>query len=44
LQEAYNREHGITLESIQVRIKDVLASAYGQDYVTVPLAAGDQAP
>jgi len=44
LQEAYNREHGITLESIQSRIKDVLASAYGQDYVTVPLAAEDQAP
>src|SRR4030043_1658695 len=43
LQEAYNREHGITLESIQSRIKDVLASAYGQDYVTVPLAAGARA-
>src|SRR5208337_4470779 len=31
-------------ETIQSRIKDVLGSVYEQDYVTVPLAAEEQAP
>jgi excinuclease ABC subunit B len=44
LQEVYNREHGITPETIQSRIKDVLASVYEADYLTVPLAAEEQVP
>jgi excinuclease ABC subunit B len=44
LQEAYNREHHITPATIQSSIKDILTSVYEQDYVTVPLAAEEQAP
>ncbi len=44
VQEVYNQEHGITPETIQSRIKDVLATVYEADYVTVPLAAEEQMP
>jgi len=43
VQEIYNQDHGITPETIRSRIKDVLASVYEADYVTVPLAAEEQA-
>jgi excinuclease ABC subunit B len=44
LQEAYNKRRHITPESIRSKIKDVLSSVYEADYVTVPLAAEEQAP
>ncbi|MEK6660533.1 MAG: excinuclease ABC subunit UvrB, partial [candidate division NC10 bacterium] len=37
LQMTYNREHGITPESIRKSITDVLSNIYEKDYYTVPV-------
>ncbi|MDQ7786889.1 MAG: excinuclease ABC subunit UvrB [Thermodesulfovibrionales bacterium] len=39
IQEEYNRTMGITPETVQSNIKNVLSSIYESDYWTVPLAA-----
>ena len=42
IQEAYNRKHGITPQSIKKNIMAALRTVYEQDYFTVPVAAEEK--
>ncbi|HOD35019.1 MAG TPA: excinuclease ABC subunit UvrB [Syntrophales bacterium] len=44
MQGKFNREHGITPETIRKSYDNVLASIYEADYVTVPAAAEEMPP
>ncbi|MBI5846376.1 MAG: excinuclease ABC subunit UvrB [Nitrospirae bacterium] len=43
LQEAHNREMGITPETIKSSIKDIAGSIYEADYWNIPIAAEEEA-
>jgi excinuclease ABC subunit B len=42
IQEQFNREMGITPETVRSNIKDILSSIYEADYWTVAAAAEEQ--
>jgi excinuclease ABC subunit B len=42
VQEAYNKKHGITPQSIKKNIMAALRTVYEQDYFTVPVAAEER--
>jgi excinuclease ABC subunit B len=41
IQDEYNKEHGITPESIRSKIKDITATIYEKDYPQIELLAAD---
>ena len=41
LQEKYNRQHSITPATVRSSIKDILASVYERDYVTLPVQTAE---
>ncbi len=43
MQEAYNREHGITPQSVVRHLDDVMSSVYERDYMTSPMLVRDGA-
>ncbi|MBP1697670.1 MAG: uvrB [Deltaproteobacteria bacterium] len=36
IQEAYNQEHGITPQTVKKSVRNIMASIYEADYLTIP--------
>jgi excinuclease ABC subunit B len=44
IQEAYNQEHGITPQTVKKSIRNIMASIYEADYLTIPAVSDVKEP
>ena len=44
IQEAYNQEHGITPQSVKKSVRNIMASIYEADYLTIPAVSDFEEP
>jgi len=44
IQEAYNQEHGITPQTVKKSVRNIMASIYEADYLTIPAVSDVEEP
>jgi len=44
IQEAYNQEHGITPQTVKKSVRNIMASIYEADYLTIPAVSDAEEP